>query len=652
MHTPGRLSLLGMKPAWMGSILGVALVGAACGPQRDEGQVMGAGHVPDIESTSKSLMRQCADGPTIRGIDVSYYQQQPDWNLVANDDVRFAFIRVSDGLVNIDSEFDRNWREARRVGIRRGAYQFFRPNLDPIAQADLLVDRMGALESGDLPPVIDVEATGGLTPANVAARVHTWIERVQARIGVVPIIYTAPYFCRDNVGSPSYSTEHHLWLAHYTTACPLVPEPWSRFTFHQYTDSGSVAGIIGSVDMNIFNGTLADLDAITLGGEPPPPPPRCEVIGQNGRILEERDACVTLGGPAQFLRTEPTGHGGEHVWTGATSSSQTVNFATYTLSFDAPAEYQIEAFVPAGGGTSQQTRYEVTHLNGQTDVVVDQSNADGFVNLGAFEFDTGTAYTVHIADNTGEASSLGRRIVFDALRVMPAHRDPQDPTLCTANPIGGGIVEEDGACAELGGPTQYLRAESGGHGGGYVWTGATSSQQAVNYARWALGFEVSGDYRIEAYVDGLSNGARWARYHITHANGNEDVYMDHSTASGFVELGTFEFGAGGGYGVRVDDNTGESTSLGRRLVFDAIRATRVTTLSCTQVGLVPGVEALNVRPLPNTDKSPVGLLSSGEVAERLATVSGAAVNGDTAWHRVRVGGTIGYISGYYVSCIR
>ncbi|MCK6544636.1 hypothetical protein L6R52_02105, partial [Myxococcota bacterium] len=179
----------------------VLLGAAACGGE--EGDGAGAGYVDEAVDES-ALSRTCSSGATLRGIDVSYWQSTIDWDQVAGAGIEFAFIRVSDGLVHVDSQFERNWREARRVGIRRGVYQFFRPNVDVIAQANLLLDRMGPLEPGDLPPVIDVEATGGLSPSVVAQRVRTWIDHVEARLGVTPIIYTRPYFWRDQVGGPTF----------------------------------------------------------------------------------------------------------------------------------------------------------------------------------------------------------------------------------------------------------------------------------------------------------------------------------------------------------------------------------------------------------------------------------------------------------------
>ena len=72
-------------------------------------------------------LQVCADGETVEGIDISKWQGEIDWDAVAASGVKFAFIRVSDGLNYPDGYFSVNWRRAKEVGILRGAYQFFRP---------------------------------------------------------------------------------------------------------------------------------------------------------------------------------------------------------------------------------------------------------------------------------------------------------------------------------------------------------------------------------------------------------------------------------------------------------------------------------------------------------------------------------------------
>lgn len=204
-----------------------------------------------------ALPPRCEVGPTVAGIDVSIYQDEIAWKRVRRAGIRFAFIRTSDGLDRRDERFATNWAGAKRAGILRGAYQYFRPDQDPTAQADLLV-RTLAKDPGELPPVIDVETDGGKPPAELAARVQTWIARVREQLGVEPIVYTGPEFWRDRARNADLSAQP-LWLAHYTRDCPTVPAPWTRWMFWQHTDNGRVPGIEGPVDLDLFAGSYQDL---------------------------------------------------------------------------------------------------------------------------------------------------------------------------------------------------------------------------------------------------------------------------------------------------------------------------------------------------------------------------------------------------------
>jgi GH25 family lysozyme M1 (1,4-beta-N-acetylmuramidase) len=200
----------------------------------------------------------CQTGPTTPGIDVSYHQDTIQWQRVRKAGVLFAFVRVSDGTTFPDPMFAKNWEGAGKVGIMRGAYQYFRPEESAIAQADLLIESLRG-NPGELPPVIDVESTGGKSPKAIAKAVGVWVERVRSKLGVEPIIYTGPDFWRVHVGGADHSSQP-LWLAHYTTSCPTVPAPWRAWTFWQYTERGQVPGITGPVDLDVFAGTFADLE--------------------------------------------------------------------------------------------------------------------------------------------------------------------------------------------------------------------------------------------------------------------------------------------------------------------------------------------------------------------------------------------------------
>lgn len=218
--------------------------------------------------------RTCADGATLRGIDVSKYQGDIDWGRVRNAGIEFAFIRVSDGTATLDPKFNRNWANAKAAGVVRGAYQFFRPSQDPIAQANRLIAAVGELQATDLPPVIDVEVTGGLSATAVRSKIDRWIVHVERELGRRPIIYSGSYFWRDRVRGGAAYEKHPFWIAQYTSLCPRLPSPWRRWAFWQNSDEGRVTGIVGPVDTNFFNGTraqLADLIAESNLAAPPPP---------------------------------------------------------------------------------------------------------------------------------------------------------------------------------------------------------------------------------------------------------------------------------------------------------------------------------------------------------------------------------------------
>lgn len=255
-------------------VFSAAQLGCTVGDDQPlEDSQAGEGLGLDEEPNDPLAARVCATGETVQGIDVSKWQGTIDWARVKDAGVEYAFIRVSDGVASRDGKFAANWAGAKANGILRGAYQFFRPAQNIQTQAQLMIDAIGGTYTpGDLPPVIDVEADGGLSPATVAARIKTWVDKVEGATGVKPIVYTGKYFWRDEVGGPTDYVDHALWIAQYTSLCPDLPAPWPSWTFWQYTDRGRVDGITGPVDMNRFNGTLDDLKVFASVVPPAPAP--------------------------------------------------------------------------------------------------------------------------------------------------------------------------------------------------------------------------------------------------------------------------------------------------------------------------------------------------------------------------------------------
>jgi len=195
----------------------------------------------------------------LAGIDVSKWQGAVNWAEVKAAGVAFAFARATYGTTTVDNEFAANWRAMRAAGVTRGAYHFFVTNEDATAQAESFLKTLGALEAGDLPPVLDVEAESG-TGANLVGDVRTWLDLVEQGTGRTPIIYTGPSFWNENMtgGFGRYP----LWVAEYGVSAPHAVNGWDSWTFWQYSQSGSVAGVSGGVDLDRFKGSAADLEAL------------------------------------------------------------------------------------------------------------------------------------------------------------------------------------------------------------------------------------------------------------------------------------------------------------------------------------------------------------------------------------------------------
>jgi GH25 family lysozyme M1 (1,4-beta-N-acetylmuramidase) len=251
------------------------------------GEVVREDEVADAVSSTEQALRACAGANTVEGIDVSSYQPNTTWSQVAAAGKKFAIIKATEGTGYVNASFARDWSGAKGAGLIRGAYHFFRPTTNAVAQADHFVDTMGALGVGDLPGMLDLEVTDGLGPAAVAAATKAFLDRVEARTGRKPLIYTGYYFWTGSVGDPPGYGDYPLVMAAYVSGCPLIPNEWAKFTIWQYSSSGSVPGVTTNVDLDRFNGTLAELQALAS----PPHPPNRTPIG----FLDVADGATVAG---------------------------------------------------------------------------------------------------------------------------------------------------------------------------------------------------------------------------------------------------------------------------------------------------------------------------------------------------------------------
>jgi GH25 family lysozyme M1 (1,4-beta-N-acetylmuramidase) len=211
----------------------------------------------------------------LEGIDVSHWQNTINWSQVAAAGKSFAIIKVTEGEKFLDWAYAQNIAGARAAGVRATAYHFAQPAV-PASEANIQADwyvENARLRAGDIVPALDLEVRNGLSTSDLQAWVLTWLQRVEARLGVKPMIYVSPSFWRNFMGDTRMFADlgyDVLWIAHWGVSNPSLPgQAWGGkgWTFWQYSNQGSVPGISGRVDLNRYNGT--DLSPVLYGpGKP------------------------------------------------------------------------------------------------------------------------------------------------------------------------------------------------------------------------------------------------------------------------------------------------------------------------------------------------------------------------------------------------
>ena len=191
----------------------------------------------------------------VAGIDVSRHNGDIDFEQVRDDNYQFVMIKASEGKTYKDDAFERNYSRARDAGLKVGAYHFFRKNRTGKEQASNMLEAIKG-KAFDLPLVIDLEDDWG---NGATTRRETAIERVLEMIDILNakgyqvMIYTNldgyEKYYKDMLG------DHDLWLCSFTSP-DLLPHLPHRI--QQYSHEGSVSGVDGDVDLNVFRGSRKD----------------------------------------------------------------------------------------------------------------------------------------------------------------------------------------------------------------------------------------------------------------------------------------------------------------------------------------------------------------------------------------------------------
>lgn len=193
----------------------------------------------------------------VHGIDVSKWNGAVEWHSVRKSGVDFAFIKATEGGDRLDSGFHAYWQGARAAGIAHAPYHFFYFCTPADVQADWFIANVPK-EAVNLPPVLDAEwnpasKTCRLRPEPpvVRAELQRFLQRLHAHYGKRPIIYTTVDFHRENL--EGHFSDHPFWVR-AVAQHPSEIYPGRNWTFWQYTSTGTVPGVDGDTDINVFAG--------------------------------------------------------------------------------------------------------------------------------------------------------------------------------------------------------------------------------------------------------------------------------------------------------------------------------------------------------------------------------------------------------------
>lgn len=191
---------------------------------------------------------------SIKGLDVSRFQGEVDWERVKAAGYRFAMLRAGYGDSTVDEQFRRNASECNRIGLPIGAYWFcYAATTENAAkEADSCIRTVSGYRL-DYPVCYDIEQAGAdyveklgisFTPALARELVKSFCNRVESK-GYFAMFYSNQSFFNTYLGT-ALAKRYAFWYARYTdtfdgTDCGI----W------QYTSAGQVPGISGNVDLDL-----------------------------------------------------------------------------------------------------------------------------------------------------------------------------------------------------------------------------------------------------------------------------------------------------------------------------------------------------------------------------------------------------------------
>lgn len=185
------------------------------------------------------------------GIDVSHHNGWIEWDKVAtNKNIRFVYVKATQGVGYVDPMFRRNVMEAQRVGLEVGGYHFFTKRRTGKEQFEFFRKTVRHKYIGTLVPMVDVEDSGvdGMGAANLRRELMVFCRLVEKEYGRKPVIYTS-----SGIYSKWLNGEFDdcgMWIARYGIKPHLKGN--IGYQIWQFTEHGRVDGIRGFTDLNFL----------------------------------------------------------------------------------------------------------------------------------------------------------------------------------------------------------------------------------------------------------------------------------------------------------------------------------------------------------------------------------------------------------------
>ncbi len=176
------------------------------------------------------------------------------------DEIDVVVIRVASGSNFEDTTWERNYEDAKSEGLYIGFYQSVTATSVDEAKTqaqyfyDLVKDK-----SYDLGLVMDFETTSDLSTEIANEIAKAYLEELETLSGKTPIIYSDVSRIEDLWDSSL--SKYPLWVAEYDVSSPSSIGAWSEWIGFQYSDTGSVSGIDGDVDLDYFKSSALDDDS-------------------------------------------------------------------------------------------------------------------------------------------------------------------------------------------------------------------------------------------------------------------------------------------------------------------------------------------------------------------------------------------------------